>query len=113
MTLLEQIAWNSKKFVPLGPFLVVMNAYRKGKFSKLFAEIDIDLRNAVVHFSFDFLDDEISYDGKSIPTLDFVSKYRKVAALFAVLFSSRVKAFAKEFEEIISRSDAAGRIWTR
>jgi len=92
-----------KSFVTLGPMIRILKNYKKGKYVSLFSEVDVDLRNAVAHFAYEFSDDEIEYAGKKISTLGLVFKFRKVSALVAILFGNKLKAFAAEFEQLAKR----------
>lgn len=87
-------------FVTLSPLINTLKKYKNGKYAPLFSEIDVDLRNAAAHLTYEFSDDEIIYDNKKITTLDLILKYRMISALVAILFGNKMKAFAKEFEEL-------------
>ena len=92
-----------KKFMMMGDFLQMINEYKNGKYSFLFSDIDVDLRNSFVHSNIDFLNDEIGYFDsrgvkKTLKQEDFLSKYKKLAALYATLFSYRTKVFLDEMK---------------
>jgi len=93
-----------KSFITLGPLIWILRNYKKGKYSYLFSEVDVDLRNAAAHFSYEFLDDRIKYgNNKTISTLHLLLKYRKISALLAILYASKTKAFAPEFERLAQK----------
>lgn len=93
-----------KGFITLGPLITILRNYKKGKYAYLFSEIDVELRNGVAHFSYEFLNDKIQYgDNKTISTLALLFKYRKISALLAILFGNKTKAFAKEFEQLAKK----------
>ena len=96
-----------KSFVTLGPLISVLKKYKSGKYAHLFTEIDVDLRNAVAHLKYDFVDDEVGYGkNKRITTHNLIFKYRMISALLAILFGNKTKAFAKEFEELAREKGA-------
>lgn len=96
-----------KGFMTMYPFMNIMNNYRKGEFSVLFSDIDVDLRNSFIHGDFDLNahTHEIEYYDskgakKKLKLKDFLSKYKKLAPLYATLFLYRTKIFANEMRYI-------------
>lgn len=89
-----------KGFITLGPMINILKNYKNGKYGPLFSEVDVDLRNAIAHLTYEFSDDEIEYGNKKISTLDLIFKFRKVSALVAILFGNKLKTFATEFEQL-------------
>ena len=94
-----------KSFMTMYPFMNIMNDYKNGKFSALFSDIDVDLRNSFIHGDFNFVDDEIEYydirrGKKKLKLKNFISKYKKLAPLYATLYLYRTKTFAEEIREI-------------
>jgi len=96
------------RFMMMGHFMAVMNEYKDGKYSFMFSDIDVDLRNSFVHGKIDFPNDEIEYYDsrgvkKTLKLEDFLSKYKKVPALYATLFLYRIKVFRDEMKEIAKK----------
>lgn len=99
---LEGKEWQG--FMTLAPFVGIINRYKNGKYAFLFSEINVDLRNSFVHGKIDFLNDEMEYydsNGKmkSLRLDAFLSKYKKMAPLYATLFFTRKKVFVDEIRE--------------
>ena len=103
---LEGKAWED--FMTMGPFIDIMNRYKNGKYTFLFSEIDVDLRNSFVHGKIDFPNNEIEYydsnDNKKKLKLDaFLSKYKKMAPLYATLFFYEKKIFLDEIKDFAKK----------
>lgn len=95
-------------FMTMYPFVNTMNEYKNGKFSSLFSDIDVDLRNSFVHGKINFPNNEIEYYGyngvkRVLKLEDFISKYEKLAPLYATFFAYRLKIFAEEMKEIAKK----------
>jgi len=78
-----------------------MNKYKNGKYKSMFSDIDVDLRNSYIHGIINFPNNKSEYYNskevkKTLPLGDFLSKYKKLPALHAMLFSYRLKVFLNE-----------------
>jgi len=85
-----------------------MNDYKNGKYSSLFKDIDVDLRNSFVHGKINFLDSEMEYydyesKKKTLSLDDFLTKYKKLPPLYATLYFYRMKIFLDETKEIAKK----------
>jgi len=76
--------------------MTVLINYRNGKYSDLFSDIDVDLRNAIAHPNIDFGETKIMYDNKSISGLDLITLIRKMALLFTILYNISTLVFTEE-----------------
>ena len=99
---LEGKEW--KGFMMMGAFMDTMNRYKNGKYSSLFSEIDVNLRNSFVHGKISFLNLEMEYyDSENnkvrLKLDDFLSKYKKLPPLYATLYLYRMKVFLDEIED--------------
>lgn len=93
-----------KEFMTMGPFLCIMNEYKNGKYSPLFSDINLDLRNSFVHGKIDFPNNEIIYydpkgEEKKMSLKDFLSHFKKLPPLCTYLFAYRLRAFREEIRE--------------
>lgn len=88
---------NSKS--TLRPVINVLQKYKSRQYSNLFSDIDINLRNAIGHFSFHFGEKDIIYNGKTISGQDFLILIRKMVILFQILLGTPQKIFANEAKE--------------
>lgn len=96
---LESREW--KGFMTMTPFVKTMSRYKNRKYAFLFSEIDVDLRNSFVHGKIQFPYIEIEYrdsdnQKKQLKLEAFLTKYKKIAPLYATLFLYRRKIFVDE-----------------
>jgi len=85
---------NSKSTIT--PVLDVLRKYKNGKYSALFSDINVELRNAIAHFNFYFGETDITYDGRTISGQDFLVLVKNVTLLFPILHGTPQEIFANE-----------------
>jgi len=99
---------NPSSFLTMYPFMVIMNGYKSGKYTYLFSEIDVGLRNSFAHGKVNFLNDKVVYydsqgEEKSLKLTELLSKYKKIPALYGTLFAYRMKAFSDELKNLAKK----------
>lgn len=99
--------WN-RGFMMLGRFIGTMKEYKNGKYSALFSDIDVDLRNSFVHGKINFPNNEVEYYDsenikKSLKLSDFLSKYKKLPPLYTTFFAYRMKIFVDEIKDYATK----------
>ena len=80
----------------LRPVMTMLTNYQNGKYSDLFSDINVVLRDAIAHSNIDFGETEIMYDSKSISGSDLITLIRKMAFLFTILYNTSTLIFAEE-----------------
>jgi hypothetical protein len=92
----EQKRINLPRQLTLGPVMKVLRAYKNGRYTNLFSDINVDLRNAIAHFNISFGDKDISYNDDVISGSELLLLVFLLPMLRIILSDSIMKAFDSE-----------------
>jgi len=92
----EQKRIKLQKQPTLGPVMKVLRTYKNGRYTDLFSDINVRLRNAIAHSSISFGDKDISYKGGPISGGELLRLIFLLPMLKTILSDSIIKSFDSE-----------------